>query len=105
MSSTQRKTEESKRCLEISNQCHERLQLGEAYNYRCLTKRETEVIRYLVMGYTAKKTAKQLSLSYRTVESYIESIKGKFHCYKKSDIIEMAIRNKWLVQLLCRDNY
>ena len=56
------------------------------------TKREYQVFQNIVLGFTAKKTAQQLSLSPRTVEGYIEKIKRKLQCTSKHHIIEAAMR-------------
>jgi len=42
-----------------------------------LTKKQAECAAYLAAGITAKKTAKALGISFRTVESYINNIKEK----------------------------
>lgn len=56
-----------------------------------LAKRETECLYYLVRGMSAKQIANQLTLSYRTVEYYLEQLKNKLNCYSRSDLIEKAI--------------
>jgi hypothetical protein len=43
-----------------------------------LTSKQAEIAAYLVAGATAKQSAHQLGISYRTVETYIEEIKQKF---------------------------
>lgn len=52
-----------------------------------LTQRELDCVRYIVRGYTSKEIAKELSLSFRTVENYCERIKTKLGCRRKQDII------------------
>lgn len=42
-----------------------------------LTSKQAEVAAYLVIGATAKQCGRQLGISYRTVETYIEEIKQK----------------------------
>lgn len=54
-----------------------------------LTKREIECLRYLLLGYTAKETAKNLTLSSRTVETHINNIKHKLNCFSKRKIIQL----------------
>jgi len=56
-----------------------------------LSKRETECLFYILRGRTAKETAKALNLSYRTVETHVESIKEKLNSSTKSQLIEKAI--------------
>lgn len=57
-----------------------------------LTEREGHCLFYLVRGKTAKEISEKLYISRRTVEQYIDSIKVKFNCKKKSDLIEKAIQ-------------
>jgi DNA-binding CsgD family transcriptional regulator len=41
-------------------------------------------------GKTTKEIAKMLRLSHRTVEKHIETLKIKFNCIYKSEVIEKA---------------
>lgn len=52
-----------------------------------LSQRERECLALYVQGKSAAGTAEILGLSYRTIEHYIESIKNKLNCDKKSDIL------------------
>ena len=56
-----------------------------------LTQRQLEVLKYLILGYTAKKIAISLDISYRTVENYIEILKLKLQCNSKGEMIEKVI--------------
>ncbi len=51
------------------------------------TKRETEVIPYLLDGYSAAAIANKLFLSKRTVEHRLEQMKEKMDCVSKSELI------------------
>jgi len=51
------------------------------------TSRQMEVLTYLGRGFTAKQIAKKLTLSVRTIESYINDIKLKLDIKNKSDLI------------------
>lgn len=51
-----------------------------------LTSREQECLYYFINGYTAKEIAKQLSLTYRTVQSYLARIKQKYGCTSKHEL-------------------
>jgi DNA-binding CsgD family transcriptional regulator len=62
-----------------------------------LSKRERECLFYIVCGKSAKSIAKILGISNRTVESYIEHLKEKFHCHNKADLIESAIKSGLVV--------
>lgn len=72
------------------------LDLGKNFGDAYLTKREAEVLRCVVLGYSAKRTAKFLNISYRTVESYIDIIKLKLRCSTKREIIEIVILSEIL---------
>ncbi len=64
-----------------------------------LTPRETECLFYLLRGKTTKEIGSILSLSPRTIESYLDSIKLKMNCHKKGAVIEKAI-NSGLLYLI-----
>ncbi|MCE5319073.1 MAG: helix-turn-helix transcriptional regulator [Parachlamydia sp.] len=55
-----------------------------------LSIRERECLKYLLMGKTAKETALQMKLSFRTVEYYFENIKDKMSCFSKRELIACA---------------
>lgn len=59
--------------------------------YTYLTKREAEILYYLVKGKTAKQMGEFLCISHRTVEQYIEKIKFKMDVYSKSELIEKVM--------------
>lgn len=61
-------------------------------NKKLLSKRELQCVQLLVLGYTAGDIAHALSLSIRTIESYLESIRNKLQCSKKSEIISKVLR-------------
>jgi DNA-binding CsgD family transcriptional regulator len=56
-----------------------------------LSKRHLECLYYLVKGFSVKQISNALGLSSRTVEHYIEAIKLKLNCSRRSDIISKAI--------------
>ena len=70
--------------------------LGDDYGNIHLTKCEAKVLHCTILGYTAKKTAKHLNISFRTVEAYIDTLKLKLHCNTKRQLIELVIKNKIL---------
>jgi DNA-binding NarL/FixJ family response regulator len=65
----------------------------EEFGANYLTKREKEVIKYIIVGYTAKKIGKALCISHRTVECYVDKLKIKLHCDTKNELIEKIIMN------------
>lgn len=56
-----------------------------------LTKRETQCIMGLLCGKSSKMLGKELGLSSRTIEFYIDCIKIKLRCSYKNEIIERVI--------------
>lgn len=59
-----------------------------------LSDRETEVLRLVVEGKTAKEIADVMFISSRTVENYKNNILKKLGLHKTSDLIKYAIKNK-----------
>lgn len=57
-----------------------------------ISKREIECLFYLVRGKSARETGILLNLSQRTVEYYLNCLKEKLHCAKKSEIIEAVYK-------------
>lgn len=57
-----------------------------------LTRRETEVLFYLLRGGVARRIANLLSISVRTVEHHIDALKDKFMVGSKPELIERAIQ-------------
>ena len=57
-----------------------------------ITKRELEVINWIVKGKTSEETGIILNINKRTVESHIVSLKNKFNCYKTSELIYKFLR-------------
>lgn len=57
-------------------------------NEICLSKQQVEVMNFLSDGFTIKEIGNSMSLSPRTIEHYLEHIKEKFGCFKKSELIK-----------------
>jgi DNA-binding CsgD family transcriptional regulator len=57
-----------------------------------LTSRETQVLKLLLLGGTAKSIGAALKISPRTIDSHIISLKTKFNCFFKQDIARAAIQ-------------
>lgn len=57
-----------------------------------LTHRQRECAHYLVNGFSAKETARQLSLSPRTVESHLNVLKDKFRVKEREQLIKALSR-------------
>ena len=56
-----------------------------------LSARQKQCLFFLVYGKSAKIIARILNISHRTVETHIETLKVKFGCHSKSDLIDTAI--------------
>lgn len=56
-----------------------------------MTKRERECLLYLSQGKSAKEIARLLNLSWRTIEYYIENMKKKWGCTKRTELVVKAI--------------
>lgn len=83
--------EKNSQSLQRCSLLNYRLQLGKEFDNQYLTKREMEVLRCVILGHTAKKIGKQLNISFRTAEAYIETLKLKLKCFSKGDIAKTAI--------------
>lgn len=56
-----------------------------------LTKREIDCLHYAVKGFTAKRIAKALNISFRTVEEYLLNIRCKLGVSSKAQLIELVL--------------
>ena len=69
-----------------------RFYLGEIFNNEYLTKRELNVFKYILYGYTSAQIASFLNISPKTVEGYTDILKRKLQCSSKSEIMATAIK-------------
>lgn len=60
-------------------------------NFFNLSTQQVRCLDLLLQGYTYRNISEQLGLSLRTVESYVNEIKIKMNCRKKSQVIQTAI--------------
>ena len=58
-----------------------------------LTDRETEVLRFVAKGLTAKQIAARLSLSHRTVENHVQSTLRKLQLHNRVELARYAIEH------------
>lgn len=63
---------------------------GRSFLKEKLTKREIDILYYLMQSNTAKDIASILSISKRTVEGHIDRMKYKLGCETRSDIIKLG---------------
>lgn len=58
-----------------------------------LTERETEVLRYVAKGLSAKQIAAKLTLSHRTVENHVQATFGKLQVANRVELTRYAIEH------------
>jgi len=63
-----------------------------------LTKRETEILKYVAEGYINKEIADKLNISVRTVDAHKNNIMNKLKLKSSIDMVKYAIKNN-LVKL------
>lgn len=68
-----------------------------------LTTRELEILKLVIFGHGAKKIGLLLKISNRTVEKYIENLKNKFNCRKKTELIFMFLDNHLLKEKILQN--
>jgi DNA-binding NarL/FixJ family response regulator len=56
-----------------------------------LTDRETEVLRLVAKGLTAKQVASRLVLSHRTVQNHVQNAMSKLHVHNRAGLVRYAI--------------
>lgn len=56
-----------------------------------LSKRETEVMKQIASGRSARVVGAILSISQRTVETHLENIKRKLNVYSKAELVDKAV--------------
>ncbi|MCW2622588.1 MAG: DNA-binding response regulator [Frankiales bacterium] len=56
-----------------------------------LTARETEVLRLVAKGLSAREVAERLGLSHRTVENHVQNTFAKLHLHNRSQLVRYAL--------------
>ena len=56
-----------------------------------LTARETEVLRLVAKGLTAKQVAERLVLSHRTVENHVQNTLAKLQLHNRAQLVRYAV--------------
>ena len=56
-----------------------------------LTPRETEVLRLVAKGLTARQVAERLVLSHRTVENHVNNTLGKLQLHNRAQLVRYAV--------------
>lgn len=58
-----------------------------------LTPRETEILRLVATGMTARQIAAQLVLSHRTVQNHVQNTLGKLQLHNRVELVRYAIEH------------
>lgn len=66
-------------------------------NAGSLSKQEQDCVQRLCRGLSLKEIAREMDLSPRTVETYLERSKIKLNCYKRADLIAKYIRKFYFI--------
>lgn len=69
----------------------QRVYLTGEYTGVYFSRRESECLNLLTLGYTIKRVAETLTLSTRTVEFYIKNMKKKLNCRTRSELIGIVM--------------
>ncbi|GAA1556475.1 response regulator transcription factor [Kribbella hippodromi] len=67
--------------------------LGPGPEVPHLTTRETEILRLVARGLTAKQIATRLVLSHRTVENHVQNTLRKLQLHNRAELVRYAIEN------------
>ncbi|MER2000930.1 MAG: response regulator transcription factor, partial [Lysinibacillus sp.] len=65
-------------------------------NNDILSKREQEIVRLIILGYTNQEIANQLYISVKTVENHKSNIMQKLELKSKADLVQFGITNGYL---------
>jgi DNA-binding NarL/FixJ family response regulator len=60
-----------------------------------ITKREKEILEYMVNGWDAKRIASVINISTFTVRKHIANIYDKLHINSKAQAMRLALKEKW----------
>jgi two-component system response regulator NreC len=66
--------------------------LRKMTNGDALSRRETEILRLVALGYTSSEIASQLHLSRRTIETHRASIHRKLRLSTRAELVHFALR-------------
>jgi DNA-binding NarL/FixJ family response regulator len=72
---------------------YRRMALKPQANTPTLTDRETEVLRLVAIGRTARQIAESLVISHRTVENHVASTLRKLHLHNRVELARYAIEH------------
>lgn len=69
-----------------------------------LTRREAESAVYLVTGHTAKETAREMGISFRTIEKFNQKVRTKIP-YNNRYELELILKEAGIYQAVINDNH
>lgn len=78
--------------------------LDGALEGKYLTGREADCIYFMLDGHTIKSVGSQLQLSPRTVEYYLQNVKDKLGCHKKTDVLAKIKQTSFITKYLNKLN-
>ncbi|KPV58226.1 histidine kinase [Paenibacillus sp. A3] len=82
---------------ELSAMLKKKPKAAESQNpYLLLSPREREVLRFLARGYSLVETARELSVSIKTVDTHKTRMMNKLNVSRKSELVEYAMKYKLL---------
>lgn len=64
-----------------------------------LTKRETEVLELVTLGWRNGDIARQLGISHQTVKNHLTLIFDKLHVYNRTSAAMLALTEKLVVEV------
>ena len=68
-----------------------------------LSIRQTQCLFFICKGKTAKQTAREIGLSYRTIAHYVTNLKNRLGVYRRDHLVEIAILNDFHLILNARN--
>lgn len=78
---------------ELTQSCNTRINPElNTFDFSTLSEKERACLHHLCQGMTVKMIAKQLGISPKTVETYLERSKIKTNCHNKTELMSAYIR-------------
>jgi DNA-binding CsgD family transcriptional regulator len=87
-----------KKTGKLSND-EQKFYLGAAWGEKHITKREVQVLKCILHGFSSKKMASLLNLSKKRIECIIKQLKQKLQCRSQLEIVSRAIIEGWIYLL------
>lgn len=87
-----------KKTGKLSND-EQKFYLGAAWGEKYITKREVQVLKCILHGFSSTKIASLLKLSKKRIECIIKQLKQKLQCRSQLEIVSRAIIEGWIYLL------